>query len=182
MKTIFLFLAQGFEEIEAINVIDVLRRGNVHVTTVSIEKTLFVTGSHDITVMADKLFDEIDFSKGDMLVLPGGMPGTKNLNSHDDLRKLIQHYFSQQKYIAAICAAPLILGQLGLLKNKEAVCYPGYEKELVGAIVSDKRVVVSDNIIMAKGAGCAIEFALKLVEILQDKKTSIKVANAMIVF
>jgi 4-methyl-5(b-hydroxyethyl)-thiazole monophosphate biosynthesis len=181
MKTIFLFLAQGFEETEAINVIDVLRRGNVHVTTVSVEETLSVTGSHDITVMADKLFNDIDFSKGDMLILPGGMPGTNNLNSHDDLKILIKDYYSQHKYIAAICAAPLILGQLGLLRNKEAVCFPGYEKELAGAILSDKRIVVSDNIIMAKGAGCAIEFALKLVEILQNKETSIKVANAMIV-
>ncbi len=185
MKTAFIFLATGFEEIEAIAVVDVLRRAGVEVTIVAIpeeDDEFWVEGAHGITITGDDIFDEIDFSGGDMLILPGGQPGTSNLNVHKGLKEVIQTYYDQQKYIAAICAAPLVLGGMGLLKGKRAVCYPGYEVRLTGAeIAKNERVVVDGNIITAKGPGTAIEFALQLVEILVDKATADKLAVEMIV-
>lgn len=181
MKTVFVLLAQGFEEIEALTVVDVLRRAELRTITVSIEKNEYVKGGHNITVVADKLFADIDFTQGDMIVLPGGMPGTNNLNAFKELKKVLNDYDFQKKNIAAICAAPLILGEMGLLKNKKAVCYPGHEHQLLGATIMKDRVVVSENIITSKGPGAALEFALKLVEILQNKEIASRIAEAMIV-
>ena len=178
----YIFLATGFEEIEAISVVDILRRADIKVETISISGNLSVIGAHNIEISADALFDKTDFSDGDMLILPGGQPGTNNLNACEKLKKLIQNYYDQNKYIAAICAAPLIFGEMGLLKYKKAVCYPGYENQLLGAeIAENERVVVSDNIITSKGAGTAIEFSLKLVEILVGKETAEILSKKMIV-
>jgi 4-methyl-5(b-hydroxyethyl)-thiazole monophosphate biosynthesis len=177
MKKVFLFLANGFEEIEAITTIDILRRAGITVITISIDSfEKRVTGAHGITIEADALIYDTDFSLGDMLVLPGGIPGATNLRDCPTLNKLIVDYDEKGKYLAAICAAPLVFGTLGLLKNKEAVCYPGYEKELQGASVLDKPVVLSDNIITAKAAGCTVEFALTLVELLKSKKIADNIA------
>ncbi|MDO9153398.1 MAG: DJ-1/PfpI family protein, partial [Paludibacter sp.] len=122
---VFLFLADGFEEIEAIAPIDIFRRAEIDLITVSVKNELAVTGAHGVTVLADTLFDEVDFSGNDLLFLPGGMPGTTNLDHHAGLKNLIESQTTQNKMIAAICAAPSILGKMKLLKGKEAICYPG---------------------------------------------------------
>ena len=178
----YIFLTTGFEEIEAICVIDILRRAGIEVKAIACPAFKKVIGAHDIEISTDAILDRTDFSDGDMLILPGGQPGTDNLNAHKKLKKLIQTYYDQNKYIAAICAAPLVFGEMGLLKGKKAVCYPGYENQLLGAeIAESERVVVSDNIVTSKSAGTAIEFALKLVEILVGKETAEILSKKMIV-
>ncbi|MDR1698734.1 MAG: DJ-1/PfpI family protein [Prevotellaceae bacterium] len=174
MKKAFLFLAEGFEEIEAIATIDILRRADIALTTVSIHAHKNVIGAHNITIEADSIFTETDFSGGDMLILPGG---SIKLFEFSPLHEPVLQYSEQEKYLAAICAAPAILGSLGLLQGKEAVCYPGYENYLQGATIVDKPVVVAGNIITAKAAGCTIEFALTLIELLENKKLADKIAG-----
>lgn len=166
---VFIFLADGFEELEAIAPIDIFRRAGIDVTVISITNEKEVRGAHDITVFADSLFTETDFSKNDLLYLPGGMPGTKNLGEHDGLKELIVKQARENKKIAAICAAPSILGKLGLLNGREAICFPGFEDQLTGATLSKEKMVESGNFSTAMGAGVAIQFALKLVEELKGK-------------
>jgi 4-methyl-5(b-hydroxyethyl)-thiazole monophosphate biosynthesis len=175
----YLFLAEGFEEIEAITPIDILRRADIEVTTVSILSHKEVCGAHGIKVMADILFDDTDYSDNDLLILPGGMPGTKNLDAHPGLKKLLKKQAEQGKFISAICAAPSVLGKMGLLEGKEAICYPSFESQLLGATISTEKVVTSGNIITAMGAGVAIPFALKLVEILKGKAVADKIEKAI---
>jgi 4-methyl-5(b-hydroxyethyl)-thiazole monophosphate biosynthesis len=164
---IYVHLAEGFEEIEAVSVIDVLRRADMDVETVSITGKMEVTGAHNITVIADKLFEEINYDKGAMIVLPGGMPGTTNLEKHAGLTEKIKAYAKQDKWLAAICAAPMILGRLGILNYKSATCYPGFEKELIGAnYLASVPVVQSGKVITSRGPGTAILFGLKIVEVL----------------
>jgi len=163
MKRIYLFLAPGFEEIEAIATLDILRRAGLDVISVSISGELRVSGAHDISVEADCLFPEIDFTEAEMLVLPGGMPGTKNLNAHEGLKAVLVQHAKTGKALAAICAAPMILGQLGILEGKEATCYPGNEVHLRGANLSEYMVVQDGNIITASGPGVAADFALQIV-------------------
>lgn len=178
---VFVFLAEGFEEIEAVGTIDILRRGELDVTTVSITGKNAVTGAHHIPVTADKLFAEVDFSNGAMLVLPGGMPGASHLNSHTGLKELLKQYVAEGKKIAAICAAPLVLGGLGLLQNKKATAYPGFEDTLQGATVVKHPVVKDGNIITGQGPGFALNFGLAIVEELQGKNKAADVAAAMLV-
>jgi len=174
-------LASGFEEIEAVCIIDVLRRAEIEVKVISTTGKLEVTGSHNIKLMSDILFEHVNFEKIDMLVLPGGMPGANNLKNHVGLQKQILNFNKNGKPLGAICAAPLVFGNLGILKNKTATCYPGFEKQLLGAKVTGKSVEVSEKIITGKGAGVAIEFALKIVEILKGKELSDELAKKMIV-
>ncbi len=176
------FLADGFEEIEAIAPIDIMRRAGIDVTTISVTATKEVRGAHDILLQADCLFGQIDFSNADLLFLPGGMPGTKNLEAHVGLKQLLLKHANEGKKLAAICAAPSILGKLGLLKGKEAVCFPGFEETLKGAILSDKKVVQSGNIITGKAAGAAVEFGLKLVENLKGKSAAEQVGSSIFAF
>jgi 4-methyl-5(b-hydroxyethyl)-thiazole monophosphate biosynthesis len=164
MKPLFLFLAPGFEEIEAVTTMDVLRRAQLNVTSVSLTGDLYVTGAHGIALVADVLYPEIDLSEAAMLILPGGMPGTNNLNVHEGLKHALKEHANADKPLAAICAAPLILGQLGLLHGKEATCFPGYEKQLIGAHLSKKSVVQDGVIITANGPGAAARFALQIVQ------------------
>ncbi|MDR3651436.1 MAG: DJ-1/PfpI family protein [Paludibacter sp.] len=173
----YIFLAEGFEEIEAIAPIDIFRRAEINVSTISMSENKTVNGSHGIPVVADNLFSEIDFSDNDILYLPGGMPGTKNLENHEGLKQLILKQVMENKNIAAICAAPSILGKMGLLDGKEAICYPGFENQLVGAILSVNKIAKSGNILTAKGAGVAVQFALKLVEELKGRNIAEKVAQ-----
>ncbi len=182
MKKIAVHLAEGFEEIEAISIIDVLRRADLNVTIVSISEKLEVVGSHGIKIIADKLFKEVDYELIDMIILPGGMPGAANLNEHLGLREQILNFNESKKMLAAICAAPLVFGNLGILKNKKATCFPGYENQLHGAIATGENIEVSENIITGKGAGVAIDFALKIVEILKNKKFADDLGKKMIVF
>ncbi len=176
---IFVFLADGFEEIEAIVPIDIFRRAGIDVTTVSVSDSLEVNGAHQVKVFADVLFSETDFSENDLLYLPGGMPGTKKLDAHAGLKALLLIQAAEKKPIAAICAAPMVLGKLDLLEGLEAICYPGFEENLIGATLSKNKVVKSGLISTAKGAGVAMEFALKIVEDLKGKEISNKVATAI---
>jgi 4-methyl-5(b-hydroxyethyl)-thiazole monophosphate biosynthesis len=177
---IFLFLATGFEEIEAVAPMDVFRRAGINLTTVSITEDIVVTGAHNIGVEADEMFDEMDFSGDFLIYLPGGMPGTTNLDNHEGLKALLTQQLAKGKKVAAICAAPSILGKMGVLKDKEAVCYPGFESQLTGAKIPETNMAKSDNILTAKGPGVAIPFALKIVEELKGKQVAEEVAAAMI--
>lgn len=181
MKKIAVHLAEGFEEIEAISIIDVLRRANLRVNVISVSGNFVVTGSHNIKVMADSLFDSVDYDGIDMIVLPGGMPGSTNLNMHNELKQQILNFHEKGKPLGAICAAPLIFGNLGILKDKKATCYPGFEEELKGAILTGKFVEQAGTIVTGKGAGVAIDFALKIVEMLQGKELAKELAEKMIV-
>lgn len=181
MKEVFVFLANGFEEIEAISIIDILRRGEIKTTTVSITGDNKVVGAHEIPVFADKLFDEVNFTQGEMLILPGGMPGASNLNAHEKLKSLIMQYNSENKKIAAICAAPIVLGGLGLLEGKRATSYPGFESQLTGAQFEKTGIVKDGNIITGRGPGYATAFALYLLEELKDKNASHQVATGLLI-
>lgn len=181
MKTT-LFLADGFEEIEAITVVDILRRSNIEIETVSVTCKREVIGAHRIIVLSDLLFEQADFTDVDMMILPGGQPGTKNLSEHINLKALLAQFSSQKKWIAAICAAPTILGNLGLLAGISAVCYPGCEKQLIGAIIDPKgSTVVDGNIITSRGPGTAAQFALKIVEVLEHLDVAHSVQEEMII-
>lgn len=176
MSKAYVFLADGFEEIEGLTVVDILRRAGVDVCTASIMGRETITGAHHIEVKADALFENCDFSDGDLFVLPGGMPGTKYLGAYEPLCELLKEKNQQSVYLAAICAAPSVLGELGLLKGKKAICYPGFEDRLDGADVTFEKVVTDGNITTSMGMGTAIVFALRLVELLSgaDKAREIR--------
>ena len=166
MKKAYIFLAEGFEEMEAVTPVDLLRRVGIDAKFVSITGKKTVTGAHGITYMADLLFEEIAPAEADALILPGGMPGTKNLEAHQGLGSLLMDFFHGGKPVCAICAAPMILGGLGILKGKTATIYPGMEEHLIGAICSTQEVCVDGNVITSRGPGTAVPFALKLAELL----------------
>lgn len=180
MKHVKVFLADGFEEIEGLTVVDLLRRAGVEVDTVSVTGQPGISGSHGIRVEADVLFEEADYAGTDMLVLPGGMPGTVHLQEHQGLKKLLEDFYSGGKYIAAICAAPSILGGLGFLKGRRACSHPSKESELAGAEVVRMPVVADGNIITSRGMGTAIPFSLELISILCGAEKSDAVREAII--
>ena len=163
MEKVSIFLADGFEEIEGLTVVDLLRRAGINAETVSVAGKLDVAGAHGISVKADVLFEEADFSDTDMLVLPGGMPGTVHLKEHKGLEKLLIDFYNQEKYIGAICAAPGILGGLGLLKGRRACSYPSVEDKLEGAYVVQDPVTVDGRVITSRGRGTAMAFGLALI-------------------
>ncbi len=169
---LYAFLADGFETVEALGVVDILRRGGVEVCTVSISDSRQVVTSHKVPVIADALFDECDFADGDAVFLPGGLPGTTKLEAHEKLAGLIDSFYSEGKYIAAICAAPSILGHHGILRGRKATCFPGYEKDLEGAEATGEGVTVDGRIITGKGMGKTIDFGLKILELLTDKSNA----------
>ncbi len=158
----YVFLADGFEEIEALAVVDILRRCKLAVSTVSIMGRRQVTGSHQITVTADCLIEEIDAGNGEAFILPGGLPGADHLEASATLAALLKSAFAADKIVAAICAAPKVLGALGLTKGRRATSYPGYEAALVGASYLTERVVCDGNLITSRGAGTAADFAFAL--------------------
>lgn len=166
MKKVCVFMADGFEEIEGLTVVDILRRAGIETETISVMGRKQISGSHKILVEADKLFEEAEIEEADMLVLPGGMPGTLNLKAHEGLREQILAFDRQGKYVAAICAAPSILSELGLLKGKKVCAYPSFEDELDCAEVLKVPAVTDGNVTTGRGMGAAIPFALKLTEIL----------------
>jgi 4-methyl-5(b-hydroxyethyl)-thiazole monophosphate biosynthesis len=180
MKKAFVFLATGFEEMEAVGTVDILRRGGVDVTTVSVTEQQTVFGAHHMPVKADQLFDESDYAAADILILPGGGPGSQLLNGHAQLKELILQHNSQGKLIAAICAAPLVLGGLGLLAGKKAICYPGVEPQLTGAIITDQPTVKDGNIITGKGPGLVFHFGLLILETLQGKEIADRIAGDLL--
>lgn len=179
MKKVFIFLADGFEEIEAIAPIDILRRAELDVITVSISDSKTVTGAHGIKVEADQLFTETTFGENDYYVLPGGYDGMLNLSAHHGVNELLKKQHSEGKKLAAICASPSVLGKLGILEGKEAICYPGFEGKLTGAVISKKSVVEDGNVITGKGPGVAVQFALKIVESLKGKETASQVSDSL---
>lgn len=155
---IYIFLAEGFEEVEALIPLDILRRAGVEVKLASIDENPTVTGAHGVQMLCDTLFGRVDFESALMLVLPGGLPGATNLDAHEPLRKALVRHHAAGKTIAAICAAPMVLGHLGLLKGVRATCYPGFETELTGAHYTAALVEQDGQFITGKGPGAAFEF------------------------
>ncbi len=180
MKICYVFLAEGFEEIEALTVVDLLRRARLKVETVSIAGTDMVTGSHAISVKADTKIEDVNLRQAGMLVLPGGMPGTKNLAECTELIEMLREFDETNRRIAAICAAPSILGELGLLKNKKAVCYPGNEEKLLGAEVLKEEVVTDGNITTSRGMGTAIPFGLELIKLIVSETEAGAMKNKIV--
>ena len=179
MKTIFVFLITGFEEIEALATVDVLRRAGLDVKTVSLTDNQVVVGSHNIPVTADLMFSKVDYSKAEMLVLPGGTPA---YNNHEGVKKEILAFANKGEKVAAICASPMVLGGLGLLEGKKATCYPGFEQYLTKAVLNtDKAVVVDGNITTGRGPGLTLDFALSLVEQVVGKAKRDEVAKGLLV-
>ncbi len=163
-KKMAVFLAEGFEESEAIVPVDIARRAGIEVTTVSISGEIYVTGSHGIQVKADALMRDIDSGSYDMLMLPGGMPGTSNLEASEEMKEALLSANNNGKYISAICAAPRLLGSLGILDGKKATVYPGNEDHLKNATYDREAKAVTDGkIITARGMGCAVEFGREIV-------------------
>ncbi len=180
MKTCYLFLADGFEEIEALTVVDLLRRDRIPVSTVSVLGGDTVTGAHDITVRADCQMGDVDLKQASMLVLPGGQPGTNRLFASEELKKMILAFHESGGRLAAICAAPTVLGRLNLLNGRHAVCYPGCEEMLTGAIVGTEEVVTDGTITTSRGMGTAIPFALELVSLLDDPEKAAALAKGIV--
>lgn len=179
-KNVYLFLANGCEECEALIPVDILRRGGVEVTTVSITDSKLVTSSHNVTITADKLISEIDKAAADMLILPGGMPGTLNLGDCKELTDYVVSHLNSGKRIAAVCAAPTVFGKLGLLKGKKAICYPGMEGDLLDAIVTYEPVVTDGLITTSRGLGTSLSFALELLKLLVSEEASKMISDKIV--
>ena len=175
---IIVLLADGFEEIEALTPVDMLRRAGLEVVTVGVGG-LRAVGSHGIEVVCDALPEDIDLSRVDMAIFPGGMPGSLNLDASPYTDEVIRAVSARGGRLAAICAAPLVLGRRGLLAGKEAICYPGFEGELKGARISEKSVVTDGNITTAKGMGVALEFSKELISLTVGKDKSAELARAI---
>ena len=175
---IYVFLANGFEEVEALTPVDYLRRCELPVQTVGVTGRT-VTGSHGIPVTADILPEEMDLTRIDAVILPGGMPGTLNLEASEAVKDALNWSAEQQCLIAAICAAPSVLGHMGLLIGKKATCFPGFEGELKGATISEKPVCVDGKIVTAKGMGVAVQFGLTLAGLMVGKDVEKKIHDGI---
>lgn len=178
---VYVFLADGFEDIEALAPIDILRRGGVDVKTVSVMGSDYVETAHGITLKADAKFEDItDFENADLLLLPGGMPGALHLKNHKGLAEVLLAHHAEGKYIGAICAAPMVLGGLGLLQGKKATCYPGFEKYLDGAVYTADIVTIDGNIITGRGPAAALPYGYALLSLFVDKDTVKSIEDGMI--
>lgn len=180
MSKIAIFFAEGYEEIEALTVVDICRRCGLEIDMVSVTEETMVTSSHRVTVRMDKTYSQLDFAAYDMLVLPGGMPGTRNLEAHEGLMAQIDAFYSSGKYIAAICAAPSIFGHRGILKGRRACCFPSFEDHLEGAEVTEGPVEISDNVITSRGMGTAVNFALAIAGILCGSDKADEMAKTIV--
>lgn len=177
--TVYTMLADGFEEVEALAVIDVLKRADYEVKTVSIQDKEVVAGAHNIGIVADLTWRRTDFDQCDMIFLPGGMPGTMHLKEHAGLAEQIREFDRQGKWLAAICAAPSVFGGLGILEGKKAICFPGFEKYLTGADITPERVVLDGHIFTSKGMGTAIDLGLAIVKEISGEKVSEELAKSI---
>lgn len=180
MKKLGVFMADGCEEIEALTVVDLARRAGIEIAMISVTGEKLVKGAHGINFQTDIPADYMDFDMLDGIVLPGGMPGTLNLGASEYVQKTIAEFASAGKLVAAICAAPSVLGEAGLLKGKKATSYPGFEEKLLDAEVCTDAVVVDGNVITSRGMGTAIDFALAIIEYLVDKKTAEELGRSII--
>ena len=180
MAKVCVLLANGFEEIEAITIIDVLRRASIDVVTLGVASAQ-VRGAHGVTVQADRLLKGSERDAWDMVILPGGMPGSTNLRDDPAVQALIVRQAGEGKMIGAICAAPIALGKAGVLKGKKATSYPGFEGQLTGAICQESRVVRDGNVFTSRGPGTAMEFALEIASALKGKETAAGVRKGMLV-
>lgn len=180
MKKAAILLAEGFEEVEALTPVDLLRRAGVETLIVSADDKRIVTGSHAISIQSDLLLKEFNVSDIDLLILPGGMPGTKNLDANESVRNAVLACDKRECFLAAICAAPSVFGHLGILKGRKATCYPGFEDQLEGAEFVTDSVVTDGHIITSRGLGTAIPFGLKLAELLVNTETAEKLAKGII--
>lgn len=180
MERIAVFFAEGYEEIEALTVVDICRRSRLAVDMISVTEQDMVKGSHGIEVRMDKTFSQADFGEYDMLVLPGGGEGTKRLEAHEALMAQIDAFYRDGKYIAAICAAPSIFGHRGILKGRRACCYPGFESHLEGATVTGEPVEISDHVITSRGFGTAIPFGLAIVSVLRGEDAARQMAETIV--
>lgn len=180
VNTAVLF-APGFEEVEGLTVVDLLRRANINTSIIGVEEKK-VTGAHDVTITTDKTLDKVNIDKLDALILPGGAPGFQNLRKNKTVLSLITEANEKKKIVAAICASPSVLATAGVLENKKATIYPGMEEEIKkgGGILQDDLVVVDDTIVTSKGPATTMLFALKLIELLKDKETSEDVKNKVL--
>ena len=173
-------MAEGFEEMEAMFPLDILRRGGLNVKTVSVTGNKTVTSSHQVPVVADMLFEDLNEAEVEMIVLPGGLPGATNLDAHAGLDKLIMSFAAAGKPLAAICAAPMVYGKRGLLKGKKATCYPGFDKYLEGAEYTGNMVEACDNFILGKGPAAAAEFGFALLAKLAGESKAQEVKSGML--
>ena len=180
MSNVCIFFATGFEEIEALTVVDILRRASITAEMVSVTGDREVTGSHGISVKMDKLLEEVDFDAVDMIVLPGGMPGTVNLEACKPLMEKIDEFYKEDKYLAAICAAPSIFGHKGILKGRCACSNPGFESHLEGADVKQEPAVVDGHIITSRGMGTAIPFGLTILKELAGEEAAAQMKQKLV--
>lgn len=177
---VYILLADGFEEVEALTPIDLLRRANISVMPVGVTGKN-VKGGQGIEIVCEKTIDEIDFQDAEMLILPGGGIGTQNLYANEKVRNAVTFCYQSDKYIAAICAAPsIILGGMGLLKGKKATCYPGMEDGMTDALSVDANSVIDGKIITGRGVGGALDFACDLIKVLQDETQAQKIASEVV--
>lgn len=175
---VYLFLANGFEEVEALTPLDMLRRADIPVVTVGVGSNI-PCGAHNICVKTDCTEADVDISKMSAVILPGGMPGTLNLEKSEIVQTALSYAINNDLPIAAICAAPSILGNAGYLTGRKAVCYPGFEDRLAGAEITSEAVVIDGNIITAKGAGVALDFAFALIAVLHSKEKADEIRSAI---
>lgn len=180
MSKIGVFFANGCEEIEGLTVVDVLRRAGQEVVMISVTGEKMIMGSHKIPFVADALYEAVDYATLDGIVLPGGVPGTPNLEAHDGVQKVIREFAAEGKLVSAICAAPSVLGHAELLNGKKATCHPGYEKELHGAVCLEDKVVTDGNFITSRGMGTANDFALAIAAYFTDEDTIAQVRKGMV--
>ncbi|MCM1325888.1 MAG: DJ-1/PfpI family protein [Bacteroidales bacterium] len=180
MSKIAIFFAEGYEEVEALAVVDICRRAGIETDMVSVTEESMVTSSHGISVKTDKTFGEVNFEEYDMLVLPGGGKGTQGLEAHEGLMAQIDAFYEKGKYIAAICAAPSIFGHRGILKGRNACSYPSFESHLEGARVTKGPVEISDHVITSRGMGTAIDFGLAIAGALCGKEEAEKLARQIV--
>lgn len=180
MSKAAVFFGTGYEEIEALTVVDILRRADVETVMVSVMGESSVTGSHGISAAMDAPLSEVDFDSLDVIVLPGGMPGTKNLEACEALMEQVDAFMEQNKIVAAICAAPSILGHRGHLKGRKACSFPTFESHLDGAEVMNLPAVIDGNVVTGRGMGAAVPFALAILEKLQGKDAAQKMAENIV--
>ena len=180
MSKVGIFMADGCEEIEGLTVVDILRRGGIEVVMIALSDQKMVVGAHGITFLADAAKQEVNYDELSGIILPGGMPGTRNLAQDETVQEVIRDFAQKEKLVAAICAAPSVLGQAELLSGKKATCYPGFEEQLTGARYEASPVVRDGNIVTSRGMGTAIPFSLELLSYFKGEQTAAEMAKSII--